>query len=420
MSEFFKNSFTVISLVFFTRILDFESLSSPSEGLSRTSEIIAGNPLAPFLSLMQHSIFLIVVGLLFIKSQKTIQTLIKGKIIWILLILVFCSFLWSGNPEFSFRGIFALIESCAFGLYFAANYNIQQQLRLVAWALGIASLITIVYTLALPSYGIESGIHLGAWRGPFIQKNILARLLVLSCLIYISINTKRGWNDFLILIALCIAVGLMVLSQSKTALIVITLLLIIKIIFQSLFIRDIAAIPVIMSLFLFFGSTAFAVVNNAENILNNIGKDLTLSGRTVIWTSLIEQIKLHPWLGYGYMGFWSNSETRYIMTKLFGTTYTPTHSHNGYLELIISFGFVGALLFMITFIAIARRAFILMRWNKTSEGLWPLLFLSFLLIYNFSEPTLIQHNSIYWIIYFSMTLTRFIDIKEFESISSKE
>jgi O-antigen ligase len=409
-----ENIFVIAALVFFSRVLDFESLSVPAEGLTKSATLVSENPLAPFLSLMQHSIFLIVSGLLFLRGNQTIQTLRRGKVIWLLLAVAFLSFIWSSIPDTTFRGAFALMESCAFGLYFASNYNLQQQLRLLSIALGITSLVSLLYTMVFPSYGIEDGIHQGAWRGPYIQKNILARISIFSCLTYISLDTKQVWHKYLIFGGLALSLGLTVLSQSKTALVVLMLLLILSLIYKSFRHKDLIAIPLVSTLLLFLSTIVLALVSNAETILSSMGKDFTLSGRTTIWASLIEQIKLRPWLGYGYMGFWPTEEAKSIMTKLFGTTYVPSHSHNGYLELVTSFGLIGAVLFTLTFIAIARRAIILMRWNKTSEGLWPLLFLSFLIIYNFSEPTLIEHNSIFWIMYLTLALSHFIDLEKLQ------
>ena len=419
IAHYLEYIFTIAALVFFTRVLDFESLYVPSEGLGYTVASVGTNPLAPFLSLMQHSIFLIVAGLLSIRYKQTIKTLMRAKVNLILLAFIFSSFLWSISPDASFRGTFGLIESCTFGLYFASNYNLQQQLRLLALALGIVSLITVFYTVALPDYGIEQGIHKGAWRGPFIQKNFLGRLLILSCLIYASIDAKKARHKYLVFTGLALSLGLIFLSKSKTAVLVLLLLSSLSFIYRLFRQKDLIAIPLITTSLLFSSSIALAIVTRAETILTSMGKDLTLSGRTIIWAGLIEQIKLRPWLGYGYLGFWSNEEARSTMTKLYGTTYVPSHSHNGYLELVTSFGLIGAILFTITFIAMTRRALILMRWNRTSEGLWPLLFLSFLGIYNFSEPTLIEHNSIFWIVYLTLALSRFIELKQPQFLPSK-
>jgi exopolysaccharide production protein ExoQ len=402
--------FAIAALVFFTRVLDSESLYIASEGKTESLVSVGENPLAPFLSLMQHSIFLIVVCLLFFRSKDTIKTVTRGKVIWAVVILVPLSSLWSNVPDITIKGAFAFIESCAFGLYLASQYNLKEQLRLIAWALGITSLISLFYTLALPGDAIENGIHIGAWRGPFIQKNIFARLLILNCLAYVCINSKHLWHKYLLFGGLALSLSLTILSQSKTALIVLVLLMLISLAYRLLRLQDLLAIPSILSLMLLTGGIAIAILNNTERILASVGKDITLSGRTVIWTGLIEQIKLRPWFGYGYMGFWQNVESRSFISKVFGTTYSPPHSHNGYLELVTSFGLIGAILFAITFFAIARRAMMLIFWERTTEAMWPILFLSFLVIYNFTEPTFIEHNSIFWIIYLTLAISRFLDL----------
>ncbi|GAB4524348.1 MAG: O-antigen ligase [Pleurocapsa sp.] len=413
--------FAIASLVFFTRVLDFESFSKASEGaVGSMANAETNNVLDPFLSLIQHSIFLAVVCLLVLRSQDTIKTLTHGKIIWILVILVLLSFLWSNIPDISFRGAFAFMETCAFGLYFASRYNINEQLRLIACALGITSLISLLYTLVLPSYGIENGIHLGAWRGPFIQKNIFARILVLACLSFVCMDSKQLWQKFLVFAGLTLSFSLIILSQSTTALMVLALLLMLNVIYKLLCLKDIVAIPLMLVSLIAAIVVAAWVLSNAETILSSVGKDLTLSGRTTIWAILIEQIKLRPWLGYGYLGFWRDPAAISLMTKTFGTTYVPAHSHNGYLELLTSFGFVGVLLFSITLIALARRSLILVVRERSQEGFWPLLFLSYIVFYNFSEPTLIEHNSMFWIIYLSLAISRFIEFEpEPQSLSTE-
>lgn len=423
MNKFFwqsiESKFTIAALVFFSGVLTFESFYVASEGTPESIIVTGETPLAPLLSLMQHSIFLTVVGLLIFRSKQTIKTIARGKVIWLLVILVISSFLWSRIPGVTIRGAFAFMESCVFALYFASRYNYKQQLRLIAWALGITSLISLLYTVALPARGLEYGIHYGAWRGPYNHKNLFARILILGCLSCICINPQKWWHQGFILSGLTLSFGLGILSKSKTGLMVFILLFALSFVYRSFRFKDVVVIPLVLTSVLLGSVIAIATLSNAEAILTSMGKDLTLSGRTIIWSGLIQQIKLRPWFGYGYMGFWPDDQARMLIAKVYGTTYEPPHSHNGYLELLTSFGFVGVVLFAITFVAIARRALILMRWDQTKEGLWPLLFLTFLFLYNCTEPTLIEHNSIFWIIYLTLALTRFIDLEESQSSSPK-
>ncbi len=414
-----ESGFTIFALVFFTGVLNFDSFTQPSEGKTEVISLLA-NPFAPALSLVQHSIFLGTIFLLFFRNKDVIRTIAQGKVIWILVFLVPLSIFWSTSPDFTLRRSFAFLETCAFGLYLASRYNFKEQLRLIACAIAIATIISLFYTFAFPVYGIEDGIHQGAWRGPFIQKNIFARLLTLGCLSYTQIKSDLYIHNFLIFGGFILSFGLIILTSSTTALVVLVLLFLINLICKSLYLKDILAIPLVLTLFLIASTTVAIVSHNLVKILTFLGKDSTLSGRIPLWTWLIEQVKLRPLLGYGYMGFWNDPEAKSILAKYSNSSYVPPHSHNGYLDTVISFGLIGMVLFIITYVMLFRRAYILMRWDRTHERLWPILFLSFLLLYNFTEPTFIEHNSIFWIIYLSLAISRFIQLepKSFNEILS--
>ena len=414
-----ESKFTIFALVFFTGVLNFDSFTQPSEGKAEAISILA-NPFAPVLSLTQHGIFLGALFLLFFRSKDAIRTIAQGKVIWILVFFVPLSIFWSTSPDLTLRRGFAFLETCTFGLYLASRYDFKEQLRLIACAIGIATIISLFYTLALPAYGIEDGIHQGSWRGPYIQKNIFARLLALGCLSYTQIKSNIYIHKFLTFGGLVLSFGLIILTGSKTALTVLILLFLINLIYKSLCLKDILAIPLVLTLFLIVSSTVAVVSHNSVKILTFLDKDLTLSGRIPLWTWLIDQIKLRPLLGYGYLGFWNDPEARSILTKYSNNPYIPPHSHNGYIDTAISFGLVGIILLILTYVLLARRAFILMHQDRTHERFWPILFLSFLFIYNFTEPTFIEHNSIFWIIYLSLAISRFIQLepKSFNQILS--
>jgi hypothetical protein len=57
---------------------------------------------------------------------------------------------------------------------------------------------------------------------------------------------------------------------------------------------------------------------------------------------------------------------------------------------------------------ILRRAIILANYTSQKIGVWPLTYLSFLLFYNQTENTLVEHNSIFWILYVSLALSPFV------------
>lgn len=406
-----ETKFSVFALLFYSRTLDFESLFSGSGG--GAGNFVAYNPLLPILSLIQHGTFLLTVFLLAARWKNTFQAVLKNKFLWALVAVVLVSFIWSDVADLTKRRSLAFLETTVFGVYLASRYSIYQQLRLAAWAIGISVILSILVTVALPGQAIETGIHAGAWRGVFIQKNIFARLLVLGSLVFFSIVPESRRQRNLLWLAFGLTVCLIFLASSISALLILFILLMLVALYKAFRWHSIVSIPLFLSVFLIAVGLAAWGLNYTDSIASAAGRDVTLSGRTVLWSALLDKIQERPWLGYGYMGFWrgEDGESAYI-GKVFGKNYIPPHSHNGFLELILAFGLLGAVLFGLSFLSTARRALIAVRWTKTAEGLWPIMYLSFLVLYNLPESTLIEHNSIFWVLYTALASSSFVSLDQ--------
>jgi exopolysaccharide production protein ExoQ len=154
--------------------------------------------------------------------------------------------------------------------------------------------------------------------------------------------------------------------------------------------------------------TAALLWTNSEAILGALGRDTTLSGRTVVWGALLEIIQQRPWLGYGYGAFWVGwtGPSAHIWLWMLGMGgYYPLIADNGYLDLWLFVGFAGVLVFALGFVRTFVRA---VRWvslTKTVEGLWPITFMTFMLVYNGFESAILSQNNILWILYVEVSLS---------------
>jgi O-antigen ligase len=79
-------------------------------------------------------------------------------------------------------------------------------------------------------------------------------------------------------------------------------------------------------------------------IVSLTGKDMTFTGRTVIWEILSEHIRFHPMLGTGYAAYWTAaplpSSDSYAFVWRMGSFY-PGSAHNGYLDVLNDLGAAG-------------------------------------------------------------------------------
>ena len=93
-----------------------------------------------------------------------------------------------------------------------------------------------------------------------------------------------------------------------------------------------------------------------------------MTGRTVIWKSVLRFAADRRWLGYGFDVFWSH--VRWAAGDL------PS-AHNGYLDLLLAMGVVGLLIFVGGFLTVGSRACWLFREDEVRGAKWPLFILLF-------------------------------------------
>jgi O-antigen ligase len=214
-------------------------------------------------------------------------------------------------------------------------------------ALVAACYIVIAYTLLeLIIHGSTATMNpdgAPGWRGGFIHKNGMAPFMVFALLVLGCFDRPSARRT----IAVLTACGLIVMSQSSTAVGAGLITLVI-----CAFVRRLAVSPLPARSSLAVGALCAAVLTGMlwttvfSSFLGVRGEDTTLSGRTDIWNGVLDAIERRPWLGYGAGGVWTNPAVdpgRSIMRDL---GFTVFHSHNGYLDILLMLGVVGLGLFM--------------------------------------------------------------------------
>ncbi len=400
--KFAEKRLSIFSLLICTGILRFSSYYNASEGSGGFRGYVA-SPLDRPVLLLEHGIYAASILLIVLRFKSVVRPALRNPFLWLVMALVVTSFVWSDFPSASEKyGLRALGTTC-FGLYLASRYSLKEQLRMVGWALGIAVVISLLYTLAFPGSGIESGMHSGAWRGPLMHKNPFSRLMALSAiaLLLTALNTRRFryvvWGVF------AAAIAMVILAQSTTALLVLATVLALIPCYRALRWNDSIAVPFVIMTILAGSSLMTWFASEWTNILLGLGKDPTLSGRRYIWEAVLEKMWDRPWLGYGYRAFWQSGGGGDYVSR--AVDYNLSQAHNGFLDLGVEIGLIGLAFFILSFLVSYVRSLKWVRLGKTSATLWPITFMTFLPIYNYTESTNIESNSIFWVLFVAISLS---------------
>lgn len=398
-----EKSFVVIALLYFTSSFEFFFGALPSVDYSNPQSTTASQAGSSILFLLQSGVLAFTFLLICTQWQRFIYVASKRKFLWAVVGLTVASILWTTVPDLTSRRSIVFLGTTCFGFYLSARYSLKEQMRLLAVSFGINIVFNIVYSLAFPALALEHGAHEGALRGIYIQKNVLGRCMVLSALNFLFLALDIHFYRYLMWTGFCFSVILLVLSTSKTALVVLLLLISLLPLYNALRWNYSFVIPFFTILLLVAGIITILVIGNTETILSALGRDVTLTGRTGIWAVVINKITTHPWLGYGYLGFWRGLEGD-SADIWYETFFLAASAHNGFLDLALDLGLVGLLFFTLSFLKSCWRAIAWLRLNRSIDGLLPITYLTFLFLYNLSESTLITPpNNVYWPLYTAIT-----------------
>ena len=393
--------YTVFSLIFFTGILRWASLFvSPDAKAISANDF---NPFDPINAIVQYLIYAIALFFLLARKQSSIRTARGNILIWLLPVLTIISFLWSDFPDESLRKGIVVIQTSYFGLYFASRFTIKQQLHLLAWTFGIVAILSLLFGIAFSGASIEAGANAGAFRGPFTQKNLLARVAVLGAIVFLINALNEPKYKFFLWAGFALNLLLVLASTSKTALLLLLMVFILLPLYKALRWKSTITIPLVVAIVVISGSLVTLVLSNWELSLNAIGRDATLSGRVGLWEGAIEKIIARPWVGYGYQAFWREDGGAFDIWLSEG--YKPPHAHNGFINVPLDLGLIGLSIFLAIIAINYVRSIIFLRSDKTVVGLWPIYYITFFFMYNHSENTIIEHNSIFWILLVSTILS---------------
>ena len=303
-----------------------------------------------------------------------------------------------------------MLGTTLFGLYFACRYSLREQMHLLVLSLGIAAILTLSVAILVPSLGITGGeANVGSWRGIYAQKNVLGRMMGMSAVLSFAIATTESRHRHRYWLLFALSVSLIILARSVTPLI--SLLTVLLLISLYRFLRNRwppkLLIPAILTMTLIGASSAAIVVTNLETFFGALGKDLTLTGRTKLWFTVMEignESAFHRWFGYGYNGFWldGQGDSARVWSVI---TWMPDHAHNGLLDIWLDLGLIGATLFVIvTFVAFTRSVFRLGH-ADAAEKIWPFLFLTYFIVLNSTQGIIMRPNNLFWVLFLSIVWT---------------
>jgi exopolysaccharide production protein ExoQ len=282
----------------------------------------------------------IMIGLISTRAREVWKTLFQSRLLLILPAIACISAAWSQNPMHTLVSSCNLTLTILFAIYLYARYPKDTLLLFLTGGAAICLLLSLLAVIFLPSVGIDP-YQQDAWRGLFFQKNNCATICTFFFVLGLHLKPTSLSERMLRFLVIALALLFVVMSGSRTGWILSLLALVLTYTFHIVG-RMPGANRAAMKAALFGVSVVAGVLLylNFAGVLAVLGKDPTMTQRTVIWASVIPSVLKHPFLGYGFDAFWSGLNGESMQTILV-TGWMQAQAQSGYLDVLLQLGLLG-------------------------------------------------------------------------------
>jgi exopolysaccharide production protein ExoQ len=363
--------------------------------------------------------FSIVMWFLVTNAKPIFSMALQMRLLTLLALFTICSAAWSQDPfRSALNGSFYLIETL-FAFYLVLKFETEELLSLAMMTGVVISLTGLIMVFLFPQYAVAQSLRDGiAWTGLFSDRTSTGKTMVFL-LSPAVIFRRRSLNYYHL--GYVLLLGFLIFMAHAATARVITMLyfgLMAAVYLYGKFGRRSSLI--IAGLLLSAGVVVAGVgVLFLPQLLNALGRNATLSGRTEIWNLVLVSIGKRPLLGYGFYAFWlglRGESARLIV----GTNWVFGYAHNGILEIWLQLGLVGVGLFLITLFQGARNAWICLRGGCPPGFQWYIGIIALTMLYNVDESTVLWPIDLLSILYLVACTTLAIRARQIRQIETIE
>jgi exopolysaccharide production protein ExoQ len=236
------------------------------------------------------------------------------------------------------------------------------------------------------------------------QKNALGLICLTTGICYVWTmfyrrETLRAWPKWPQLVMLFSLLWLLYMANSQTSTACLAVAVgIIMLSVRPLIARQPTRLMNVVLLIAAIYAAADPILGLKERAITLLGRDTSLTNRTVIW-DILGRIYTNPYVGVGFMSFWSGERLKLVSTTLGAEL---NQAHNGYIEQYLNLGYIGVA-FVVAIILLSlfdiRRQF----GTNYSVALLRLCFVVVAILYNYTEASFYGINNM-WVLFLAASI----------------
>lgn len=261
------------------------------------------------------------------------------------------SVLWSDSPGSTIHGVGALIPIFLTAGLMVGSLGSSQAAKATLYGGILIALASTAYALLVPSYGVHQhadtaqSVHAGLWRGVYMHKNFLGQTAALFAAATFLCANRNIWTTPVRLLVLGLWIVLIAKAGSASSMVIFPLTVGLVFVMVTLGPMQKAFALFAMPLVAIIGFISFSMV------LQALGRDMTFSGRTIIWDLAVQELGSRFVQGYGFMSPTYGNFVFELSRRAF-----VRDPHNMYLDVILALGVIGLILLLIAIVVALNAA----------------------------------------------------------------
>ncbi|MDX1279484.1 O-antigen ligase family protein [Oceanihabitans sediminis] len=300
----------------------------------------------------------LICGMLFciLFENKLFDLLIKNRLLLAIPLLAIVSCAWSDIPLLTLRGAIQLLLTTVFAMIIAAVVRFDSFIKIA----GICFFITMFLCLISDRYALNGITGERSLIGIFDSKNFLSMNAAFSVFVGCAIYSNKSFRQKVKIFGLTLVIlSFLVLLKAHSLGSIVTTLLVFMvtlfyIFYQKIYIPKLVRsnlnwLIVLSFLTLVFGLIVIGNSSTFDNVMYDLGKDPTLTGRTFIWSRGIESIVENPILGLGYQSAFYVGNP--LAEEIWEFAHVPSGAgfnfHNMYIDITVEMGLLGGFILIL-------------------------------------------------------------------------
>ncbi|WP_350653780.1 O-antigen ligase family protein [Pseudoalteromonas sp. D48-MNA-CIBAN-0056] len=289
-------------------------------------------------------------------ENKLLHLLINNKLLLAIPLLAIVSSIWSDIPLTTLRGGIQLLLTTVFAMIIAAVVRFESFIKIA----GFCFFITMFLCLVSDRYALNGMTGEHSLIGIFDSKNFLSMNASLGVLVGFAIYKNKSFQCMInIFGAVLVALSFLVLLKANSLGSIVTTILVMLLAFLYIYYQRIQLPLFVRGQFNWFIVISFLILvailivigntSTFDNVMYDLGKDPTLTGRTFIWSRGLESVTENPIFGLGFQSAFYVGNP--LAEEIWEFAHVPSGAgfnfHNMYIDITVEMGLLGGFIFIL-------------------------------------------------------------------------